>query len=249
MSKDKTLATFQIDRIKWTKFKKLTGNQSASAILVQFIEKFLDNPNILEQYSYRETSNIEHQSITNSRIKNLEDKLSVIEKYNTESAINSARESISNLEARYKNLEDRLSIIEKSNTESVISSATESISHLETRYKGLEDRLSIIESSNNQSESNLDRESINNLESISKKLEQKSSSLEGDRPSAIKDSKIKSHKEAIKEIIRLQSNGLTASKIAEELTGKYYTSKEKTNWSGTQVKRVLEKTRILEENL
>ena len=52
MSKDKTLATFQIDKSKWSKLKRSTDNRSNSAVLVQFIEKFLDNPYILENSSY-----------------------------------------------------------------------------------------------------------------------------------------------------------------------------------------------------
>ena len=232
MSKDKTLATFQIDKSKWSKFKRLTGNQSASAVLVQFIETFLDNPHILEQYSYCETSNIEHQSITDSRIKALEERLTSIESYNKEVATDSKTNYITNLELtevsdRLKTLEDKFRVIEKSNLESVIDSARESISNLEFRYKELEDRLKIIESSNQQSVNNLDRESINNLES--------------EHLSALAESNIKSHEEAIKEIIRLHSNGLTATAIAKELTGKYRTAKGKTNWSHNQVNRILKK--------
>ena len=52
---------------------------------------------------------------------------------------------------------------------------------------------------------------------------------------------IKSHEQAIKEIIRLKEQGLSATKIAKELKGKYYTSQEKTNWSHTQVNRILAK--------
>ena len=189
-TKDKTLATFQIDKSKWTKFKRLTGNQSASAVLVQFIEKFLDNPHILEPSSYRETTNIEHQSITDSRIKAVEERLSVIETYNKQSAINSEANYITNIELtevldRLKTLEDKFSIIEKSNTETVINSATESINNLESRYQELEDRLSIIESSNKQSVTNSDRESISNLE--------------GERPSAITENINKKEQEKIKE--------------------------------------------------
>ena len=172
-AKDKTLATFQIDKSKWSKFKRLTGNQSASAVLVQFIEKFLDNPHILEQSSYGETSNIEYQSITDSRIKALEDRLSVIEAYNKESESNLARESISNLENKYKELEKKLSVLENSNPDSVINSARKSIINLEVRCKDLQDRLSIIESSNHQSVNNSIIKSINNLESKSQELEQK----------------------------------------------------------------------------
>ena len=170
MSKDKTLATFQIDKSKWSKFKRLTGNQSASAVLVQFIEKFLDNPHILEQYSYGETSNIEHQSITDSRIKALEERLDIIETSNEQSAINTEANYITNLELteildRLKTLESKSSDIEKSNLESVINLAIQSISNLEGRYKELEDKLSIIESSNHQSVTNSDREYISNIES------------------------------------------------------------------------------------
>ena len=132
MSKDKTLATFQIDKTKWSKFKRSTGNQSASAVLVEFIEKFLDNPHILEKSDYDEATNIEHQSITDSRIKALEDRLSVIEEYNRESAIDSVREYISNLETRYKKLESKLSIIESSNHQSVTNSDRKHINNLES---------------------------------------------------------------------------------------------------------------------
>ena len=55
----------------------------------------------------------------------------------------------------------------------------------------------------------------------------------------LSDSSLKSYQDAIKEIIRLNSDGLNPTEIARELTGKYYTSKEKTNWCGTQVNRIL----------
>ena len=167
--KDKTLATFQIDKKQWNKFKRLTGNQSASAILVQFIEKFLDNPHILEQSNYGETNNIEYQSITNSRIKAFEERLSIIETYNKQSAINSEANYITNIELtevldRLKTLESKFSVIEKLNTESAINSAIQSIINLEVRCKELDNKLSIIENSNKQLVTNSDRESINNLE-------------------------------------------------------------------------------------
>ena len=207
MSKDKTLATFQIDKSKWIKFKRLTGNQSASAVLVQFIEKFLDNPHILEQASYGETSNLEYQSITDSRIKALEDRLSIIETSDIEKVDNLAIQSISNLETRYKELENKLIVIEKSNTESVINSAIQSISNLEGRSKELEDKLTIIEKYNTESVTNSAIQSISNLESKSKELEQKLVSLEGaprsgslrDRREAITENLNKEEQEKIKE--------------------------------------------------
>ena len=168
-SKDKTLATFQIDRSKWTKFKKLAGNQSASSVLVQFIEKFLDNPRILEQSNYSETSKIEYQSIMDSRIKAIENQLSVIEAHDKELTVDLRANYITNLELteildRLKTLEDKLSDIEESNKESVTNSATESINNLENRYKELEARLIVIEKANYQLATNLAIESINNLE-------------------------------------------------------------------------------------
>ncbi len=228
-AKDKTLATFQIDKTKWSKFKRLTGNQSASAVLVQFIEKFLDNPYILEQSNYDETSNIEHQSITDSRIKELEERLEIIETYNEESAINPEANYITNLELtevsdRLKTLEDKFSVIEKSNTESVINSATESISNLEDRYKELKDKLSIIESSNKQSVTNSDRESISNLEgerpsaiteNINKE-EQEKKEISKEEEKATKPETEKP-KEEIPEKVRSLSTGteLTGKKLAE----------------------------------
>ncbi len=55
------------------------------------------------------------------------------------------------------------------------------------------------------------------------------------------DSSIKSHEQAIEEIVRLKERGLEPNEIARELTGRYYTSKEKTNWRGIQVERILAK--------
>lgn len=49
---------------------------------------------------------------------------------------------------------------------------------------------------------------------------------------------VKSFEEAVKEIKKLRSQEKTNGTIAKELTGKFYTKKGKTNWSGTQVSRI-----------
>ena len=203
--KDKILATFQINKSKWSKFKRSTGNRPASAVLVEFIEKFLDNPNILEQSNYGEKSNIEYQSITDSRIKTLEDRLKIIEAYNKEPIINSKTNYVTNIELkeildRLKTLESKFSVIEKSNLESEINSAIQSISNLENRYKELKNKLSIIESSNHKSANNSDIESINNLEE--------------EHPSALTE---KINQEEIPDKVRSLSTGteLTGKQLAE----------------------------------
>jgi hypothetical protein len=53
------------------------------------------------------------------------------------------------------------------------------------------------------------------------------------------DSDIKSYEEAVIEIKRLKKEGLGNTAIAKELTGKYFTKQGKTNWSDTQVRRIL----------
>lgn len=55
------------------------------------------------------------------------------------------------------------------------------------------------------------------------------------------ETSVKSYDEAVIAIKRLKKEGLSNENIAKALTGKYYTSKDKESWTGTQVKRVLEK--------
>lgn len=55
------------------------------------------------------------------------------------------------------------------------------------------------------------------------------------------NSEVKSYEEAVKEINRLKREDLGNRAIARLLTGKYQTKQGKTNWSDTQVRRVLEK--------
>ena len=143
--------------------------------------------------------------ITDSRIKAIEERLSVIESDNQQSAVNLEANYITNLELtevldRLKTLESKFSIIEKSNTESVINSARKSIINLEVRCKELDNKLSIIESFNKQSVTNSDREYINNLE--------------GEHPSALTK---KINQEEIPDKVRSLSTGteLTGKQLAE----------------------------------
>lgn len=50
---------------------------------------------------------------------------------------------------------------------------------------------------------------------------------------------IKSFEEAITEIEKLKAQGLGNTAIARSLTGKYFTKQSKTNWTDTQVKRLI----------
>lgn len=68
-------------------------------------------------------------------------------------------------------------------------------------------------------------------------------------PSVTNDDKqgteIKSHEDAITKAKELHGQGLSYTAIADELSGKYYTAKRMTQWSGTQVSRILKKEGLL----
>ena len=65
---------------------------------------------------------------------------------------------------------------------------------------------------------------------------------ESDNLRNISDKEIKDFDEAVKEIKKLKEQGLGNTAIAKELTDKYYTKQGKTNWSDTQVRRLLNST-------
>ena len=92
----------------------------------------------------------------------------------------------------------------------------------------LEDVSESIDNEDNSEHDLLPKEIINEVKEDTEDKE----SIEG-------NSEIKSFDEAILEIQKLKEQGLGNTAIAKELTGKYFTKQGKTNWSDTQVRRLL----------
>ena len=242
----KKLFSFRLeeDKIEKVKAKAKALRTSTQALLEQLVDLALSDAITLDNNTITLSDNsFDNEVITelkklitdnNEAIKLLSDKVTKLESYQNDNDTIAFKEQLSS----NTNQDDNNSITtEREPKQKLIDNQDDSnLITVESKPKqnliGSQDDNSLITDKEASTEVEDDLEPVEENNKPSESLE---SVTDDDK----QNTEIKSYEEAKIKIKELTEAGKNYSQIAKELTGEYCTSTGKTNWQGTQVKRVL----------